>query len=315
MARQPRIEVPDGLYHVISRGIERREIFRDDIDRERYLAIVAKSVDRFRFQLLAYCLMTNHVHLVVQTGAIPLSRIMRSVNTSYAGYFNTRHRRSGYLFQGRYKAFLVDGERYLLSLVRYVHENPVKAGIAERADGYRWSSHRRYLEKSPSWLSSDAVLERFGRNRSVAIRNFRAFFRSEEDRPYGAAGKYVQAVIGEEAFARTVLESLGNDGPPAVKTMDPVHLIEWIAQREQVGRAELSGKSQRRDLSRVRSLIGYLAPGVGLSFASVARELKRSPSGLWRNVQALTKRAESDERLRRSLGRLQRDVVEFANHA
>jgi REP-associated tyrosine transposase len=142
MARQPRIEYPGALYHVISRGIERRDLFRDDTDRKRYLFYLERAVERFKCRIFGYCLMGNHVHLAIETGKIPLSRIMRSINTSYAGYFNTRHRRSGYLFQGRYKAFLVEKEPYLLSLVRYIHENPVKARIVSTPAAYRWSSHR-----------------------------------------------------------------------------------------------------------------------------------------------------------------------------
>src|SRR5690242_1305208 len=147
MARQARIEYPGALYHVISRGIERRDLFRDDRDRERYLSILERSVERFRFRLYAYCLMGNHIHLALETGKIPLSRVMRSINTSYAGYFNVRHKRSGYLFQGRYKAFLVDKDEYLLSLIRYIHLNPVRAGIADRPEAYEWSSHRAFLGK------------------------------------------------------------------------------------------------------------------------------------------------------------------------
>src|ERR1051326_2964328 len=133
MARQTRIEYPGALYHVISRGIERRNLFRDQADHERYLGLIEKAVGRFGFRLYAYCMMSNHVHLAIETGKVPLSRIMRSINTAYAGYFNVRHRRSGYLFQGRYKAFLVDAEGYLLSLVRYIHQNPVTAGIVPAA--------------------------------------------------------------------------------------------------------------------------------------------------------------------------------------
>jgi REP-associated tyrosine transposase len=110
MARQARIEYPGALYHAIPRGIERRDLFRDDTDRERYLSYLERAVDRFGCRVLAYCLMSNHVHLAVETGKAPLSLIMRSINTSYAGYFNVRNRRSGYVFQGRYKAFVKGGE-------------------------------------------------------------------------------------------------------------------------------------------------------------------------------------------------------------
>jgi len=267
MARQARIEYPGALYHVISRGIERRELFRDDADRRKYLALLEQAVVRFRMRLYAFCLMGNHVHLAFETRKIPISRIMRSINTTYAGYFNARHRRSGYLFQGRYKAFVVDRDEYLLSLIRYIHENPVRAGLAERAGDYRWSSHRLYLGGSPVWLSANAVLERFGRNRSTTRRNFVAFFRDVEERPYSEARRYAQAVVGDEGFAQQVFE---RDEPedPLIRRIEPENLIRWAAREEKIDVKELFGLGRRREITsrllknrpgRVRSAAGPYA--------------------------------------------------------
>ncbi len=125
MARPLRVELEGGLYHVIVRGNERRNVFRDDADRRRYLARLVFYVEKLSFRLVAYCLMDNHVHLAIERGKVPLSRIMAGLQSSYTQYFNRRHGRSGHLFQGRYKAFLVEKDRYALALVRYIHENPV----------------------------------------------------------------------------------------------------------------------------------------------------------------------------------------------
>src|SRR6266540_7041284 len=132
MARPLRIEFPGAMYHVIVRGNERKAVFRDDADREDYLRRLARYREKFGFRLLAYCLMNNHVHLAIEAGNDPLSRIMAGLQSSYTQYFNRRHDRSGHLFQGRYKAFLVEKDRYALALVRYIHENPVKARVVER---------------------------------------------------------------------------------------------------------------------------------------------------------------------------------------
>jgi len=132
MARPLRVELEGGLYHVIVRGNERRNVFRDDADRRRYLARLVFYVEKLSFRLVAYCLMDNHVHLAIERGKVPLSRIMAGLQSSYTQYFNRRHDRSGHLFQGRYKAFLVEKDRYALALVRYIHENPVKARVVER---------------------------------------------------------------------------------------------------------------------------------------------------------------------------------------
>ena len=125
MPRPPRLDLPGAVYHVTARGNERRPIFRDDRDREEYLARIAYYRNKFRFRLLSYCPMTNRVHLAIRTSDAPLSRIMAGLHSSYIQRFNRRHHRVGHLFQGRYKSFLVQEGRYLIALIRYIHRNPV----------------------------------------------------------------------------------------------------------------------------------------------------------------------------------------------
>lgn len=314
MARQPRIDFPGGLYHVISRGIERRRLFVDDADRNRYLGLLEKSVARFGCRLYAYCLMDNHVHLAIEVGKRPLSAIMRSINTAYAGYFNLRHRRSGYLFQGRYKAFLVDQEAYLLSLIRYIHENPVAAGLAPSAEGYRWSSHQSYLGRSPGWLAADEILERFGTRRTTAIRAFCRFFSEEEPEPYGSTRARNQIVVGNDFFAQKALEHLSGLREVSIKHLPADAVVTWISRREGVAPEDLSGPVRRRDLSRVRALCASVAPAVGVSIAGIAKRLGRNQANLWRSVRDLATAAESDTRLARILNRLRSDLIAHANN-
>ncbi len=163
-------------------------MFRDDTDRARYLSRLAHYREKFGFRLLAFCLMDNHVHLAVETGEHPLSRIMAGVQFTYTQYFNRRDRRVGHLFQGRYKALIVDQDAYLLALVRYIHENPVEAKLVERPGDYRWSSDRYYRKgKGPEWLDLDVVLRMFGRGRREAARRYRAFMGGEIEEPYDPA--------------------------------------------------------------------------------------------------------------------------------
>ena len=122
---------PGGFHRVIARGNEQRDVFRDDSDRDLYLRRLARYQTEFRFRLYAYCLMTNHVHLALETGEAPLSRVIHGLQSSYTQAFNRRHQRSGHLFQGRYKALLVDADRYFLALLRYIHCNPLEARLAE----------------------------------------------------------------------------------------------------------------------------------------------------------------------------------------
>jgi putative transposase len=151
MARPLRIDYADAYYHVTCRGNERREIFRGDQDRRAFLERVQRSLEIYGVRLHCYVLMSNHFHLVVQTPKANLSEFMRHLNVSYTGYYNRRHQRVGHLFQGRFKAVVVEADSYLLELSRYVHLNPVRVGAVKRKDlreqlahlrGYRWSSLR-----------------------------------------------------------------------------------------------------------------------------------------------------------------------------
>jgi REP element-mobilizing transposase RayT len=145
MARKQRIHYPGALYHVILRGNARQDIFFDDGDRSRFILLLQEAVEKFGFRIHAYCLMTNHVHLAVQVGVTPLSRIMQNLSLRYTTWINRRLNRSGHLFQGRYKAVLIDADSFLLELVAYIHLNPVRAGMVATPENYHWSSHCAYL--------------------------------------------------------------------------------------------------------------------------------------------------------------------------
>ena len=176
MARKPRLHVPGGFTHVMLRGNGGADIFFAEADRRRFLDLIAEGVERFGHRLHGYCLMTNHVHLVVQAGEAPLSRAMQNLAFRYTRQVNARKKRIGHLFQGRYKALLVDAESYLLELVRYVHLNPVRAGLVADPADWPWSGQRAYLGREDlPWLTTDWVLAQFGRRRAGARAGYRAF--------------------------------------------------------------------------------------------------------------------------------------------
>jgi putative transposase len=178
MARPLRIEYPGAVYHVTSRGNERRAIFRTDADREAFLAFIGKAVKRFGWSLTAWVLMTNHFHLVIQTPEPNLSRGMHWLNGSYAGWFNREHERCGHLFGGRFKAFIIEKDAYFAEVLRYVVLNPVRAKeMVERPEQYRWSSYRATagLETPPDWLDAAAALSAFGGISEDGSKNYRAF--------------------------------------------------------------------------------------------------------------------------------------------
>lgn len=177
MARPLRIEFPGALYHVTSRGDRREVIFADDEDRLIFLDTLAEVVQRFHWLCHAYCLMGNHYHLVIETPEGNLSKGMRQLNGVFTQATNRRHQRSGHLFQGRFKAILVDGDSYLLELARYVVLNPVRAQIVRQPEDWPWSSYRATLGQvaSPRWLATDSLLSQFGRRRSRARQRYQGF--------------------------------------------------------------------------------------------------------------------------------------------
>lgn len=159
MARVRRIEFPGAVYHVTSRGDRKEAIFVDDEDRRRLLVIVKQALDRFDALSLAYCLMGNHYHFVLQTRRANLSQVMRHINAKFSQAFNTRHGLVGHLFQSRYKAILVDRDAYLMALCRYVELNPVRAGLVATPGAWAWSSYGAHvgLDASPAWLDTDGL--------------------------------------------------------------------------------------------------------------------------------------------------------------
>jgi putative transposase len=164
MARSLRIEFEGALYHVYGRGQRRESIFVGDRDREHYLELLAEMVERFGVRMHAYVLMGNHYHLLFDTPRGNLSKSMKMLNTSYANWFKAKHRVVGSILQGRYHAVLVDRDAYLGQVSAYLHLNPERAGMVERAEAYPWSSYRYYRRPKgkPAWLTTDVVLGLFG---------------------------------------------------------------------------------------------------------------------------------------------------------
>ncbi|MCK4600419.1 transposase [Candidatus Bipolaricaulota bacterium] len=177
MARPLRIEYPGAVYHVTSRGNAQQDIFADDHDREAFLEVLAHVIDRFEWLCHAYCLMSNHYHLLIETPSPDLSRGMQLLNGVYTQRFNRQHKRSGHVFQGRFKAILVEKESHLLELARYVVLNPVRAKMVRSARDWPWSSYRATSGQveAPQFLAIDWILSQLEAKRGPAIRAYRRF--------------------------------------------------------------------------------------------------------------------------------------------
>jgi REP element-mobilizing transposase RayT len=217
MPRRPRIQFPGGLYHVICRGNNRERIFRDDADRKRFLALLRRYRERWHAIIHAYVLMPNHMHLLVETPSRPLSEFMRGLNTAYTMAFNRRHRRVGHVFQGRYRSHVVEKDAYLLELTRYLHLNPVRAGLVTQPERYLWSSYREFLGQAPapSLSDPDTALAQLGRTRSQAVPAYRRFVR-EGIRSGNLRGEFPVVegqFIGSDRFAEEVERGHGRRQP------------------------------------------------------------------------------------------------------
>ncbi|MBX3332172.1 MAG: transposase [Nitrospira sp.] len=202
MARPLRVQFDGAIYHVTSRGNAREDIFDDDVDRHAFLECLGKVATRFHWLCHAYCLMNNHYHLVIETPEANLSKGMRQLNGIYTQRYNRRHRTVGHLFQGRYKAILIQKESHLLEVCRYVVLNPVRAKAVERVAQWKWSSYRGTvgLAKTPPWLAVDWVLRQFGQRRPQATSHYRRFVREGMGRPSIWEGVHAQVLLGEEEF-------------------------------------------------------------------------------------------------------------------
>jgi len=203
MARPLRVEYPGAFYHVLNRGIERRTLFNDDKDYENFLKLCRILHPKFKFILHSYCLMPNHYHLYIETPDANLSRLMQNLNSRYTQLFNRRYKRIGPLFQGRYKAILVDKENYSLQISRYIHLNPVKAKIVSKPEDYKWSSYRSFLgrEKQEAFLETEWLLSQLANTIDRAKEDFHRFTMEgihDTWNPFGRArgGTF----LGEETF-------------------------------------------------------------------------------------------------------------------
>ncbi len=299
MVRPLRVEFPGGLYHVIVRGNERKAVFRDDRDREDYLHRLAHYGQKLEFRVLAYCLMDNHVHLAIETGRARLSRIMACLQSSYTQYFNRRHRRVGHLFQGRYKAFLIEKNPYALALLRYIHENPVKAGIVATPQEYTWSSDRDYRRgKGQEWLDVDRLLPMLGRGRSAAIRGYRKLMREKLEEPYEKVETWGQAIKGKEAFADRMLQAAGE--PRVLRRNLTIEAVaRKVAQTQEIGPGQMMTRGRGRAGSEARALTAWVGREVaGISIARTAKYFGRDTSSMARNVARLEERMTTVRDLR-----------------
>lgn len=211
MARPLRVDYPDAYYHVINRGNNLETIFKSERDKEKFLEYLEKAAERFSIIIHAYCLMSNHYHLLVQTPEANLSATMQWINVSYAAYFNRKRLRQGHLFQGRFKAILIDADEYLKHLSRYIHLNPVRAKMVSTPAEYPWSSYAAFIgkQKAPKFLETDWLLSNFGKNKKQAKQNYKHFVESVNIKALENPSKHITEgfILGDVDFVNWVKET------------------------------------------------------------------------------------------------------------
>lgn len=235
MARRPRIQFPGALFHVISRGNQRQRIYRDDEDHRRFQTLLGEAVKRHAITLYAYVLMANHFHLLLEVGRVPLSKAMQSLLYRYTRHYNKRYHKIGHLFEGRYRAILCDRDSYLMELIRYLHLNPVRAGLINDPNRYRWSSHRDYLRgESETGLAVDRGLALWGSRRGQAMRAYRQFIRDGVTQ--GHRQEYYE--VKEQRY-------LGDDGfgPPPGSDFD---ILTFFRAEPRIFRIACAQEGERR---------------------------------------------------------------------
>jgi len=292
MPRKPRLFVAGGFYHVVLRGNGRADIFFEESDRETWQSLLHKGLERYGHRLHAFCWMTNHVHLLLQAGDVPLSNFLGTLASTYARSINTREERVGHLFERRYRASLVQQDQYLLEVVRYIHLNPVQAGIVQSLDDYPWSSHHAYVGRvSPAWITTAFILRCFGSTAGAARLAYHRFVTADAHLPslegLGQLNRISpsdEQVIGDDDWKSEVL-SRHTAFRPAI-TLD--ELVEQVCERHEVTEAQLRSGSRRRLYSAIRAEIAMAAVDEGITtLTEVARRFGRAHSGLSRAVNRL----------------------------
>ena len=311
MPRKPRIHFPGALYHVTLRGNARQDIFFEDADRYRFYLLLQGVIERFGCRVHAFCLMTNHVHLAIQVGEIPLSRIMQNLSFRYTRWVNWRRNRSGHLFQGRYKSVLVDADAYLLQMVGYLHLNPIRAGIAADPEDYRWSSHRAYLgrEQIP-WLTVDPVLSQFSASLPKARKLFEAFVADrlgEGHRREFHGGKNDGRILGQDTFVETVLME-AEEAPLAKPDLEAV--LKAVGILYDIGGDDLAAAGQGVRISEARAMAAWAVRELSAAtLTELGKRIGRDVTSLSSAVRRLMTRARAEEAVAGRMNRLKEMIA------
>jgi len=290
MARKARIEFEGAFYHVIARGNQRQKVFKASDDFRKYLEILSKYKENYGYFLYAYVLMNNHVHLLIEIQKIPLSKILQGINQSYTMYFNKKYKTAGHLFQGRYKAILCDRDEYLLTLVKYIHHNPVRARIAETPDEYQWSSHLNYAQKAKDQgiVDTAQVLRMFSEDKAAARKLYRAYMgEATAIRKENIYCTVEQRILGDEEFVERVMEKSSDKTSKRRKERE--YTLGEIARAVEdlygTSLQEIRTRSKSREISSGKKMISLVANEYGYKNKEIAAFIRKDPVIVTRHLK------------------------------
>lgn len=311
MPRGPRIDYPGLLHHVMVRGIERKKIFNEDKDYQDFLGRISKALEGSGAVIYAWVLMSNHIHLLIKIGKQALSKIMRRILTGYALAYNRKYRRAGYLYQGRYKSIICEEELYLLELVRYIHLNPLRAGIVKTLDGldrYKWCGHRIIMGRGKfDCQDTEEILSRFGYTIGEARRKYREFVREgikqgkRNDltgggliRSLGGIGRaiisklgkekqmYDQRILGGGNFVEGILKKTETK-EEKIPRINIDEVIKKICRIYNIKTAKLLNRKNQKGLYKIKSIVVNIGiDRLGISGSSLARKFGLTRSSISR---------------------------------
>ena len=277
MARDWREEYNGGIYHVIARGNNKEYIFKESIDKGYFIQLLKESMEGMSYKLYGYVLMDNHYHLILQVFDKKLQEIMHQINNKYSKYFNYKFKRVGHVFQGRYKSILVQDERYLISLIRYIHQNPIKAGMSKKIEEYKWSSDVFYRINNNEFISIDIILDMLSSDRKEAISKYRDYMQQEEQTDYENV-----KVVGEEAYQ---IMCSTKKKVEHKKRLDEILIDQGLSQEQY---ELIKGGSRRRDLTEYKVIYAREAVRLKYTHIEIGKNIDMSDTA----VRNMIKRAK-----------------------
>lgn len=306
MARRPRLFAPGLLYHVFVRGNHRQKTFLTAQDYQAYLERLARYCKRYDVVLYTYCLMPNHVHLLLETAREPLSKFMQGLQQSYTQYFNRTHRKVGHLFQGRYKAIICERDHYLLALLRYIHLNPVRAKLVATPEEHPYSGHRVYLAgKATAILDPAKGLALLGGRRAYRQFVLEGLAEGHNDAYYEAED---QRFLGTEEFRNRVqAEEKGEQQPRMKRSL--AGALRILAAHIEMAPEILRGPDRGWVVARLRTLVAYvLIRRLGFGVSEVAAYLGRDVATVSALLARFADRLKADQRIKEEVERLAKIV-------